>query len=774
MTIITKDRGSYIQEKEFDKERFHSFFMELVEDTNYQEEFKDSTLQDIYDATVSMISARKKVEAERLFDFFIREINGKVSANETKLVYLSATVLRRKQIKQASKLRGFDYRKGYGDYYSLVKQLVEQGKYDEVILEKYTEEELNNLGRLIVTDRDKDFDYSGLLALSKVFLSKVGKNEEIIELPQERYLTTAIYTMQDEPKKLRYDYIKRAYDVTSQRIIGLATPMLKNLGTPHGSGASCQIVTIDDNLNNIFDSFKQIARFSQEGSGLGVYLGFLRSAGSWIRGVKGVSSGVIKPCGILSKMAEYVDQTGTRKAGIAAYLPIWHGDVMEFLELKLKTGTQENRAHSIHLALTIPDEFMRRLDKRELFTLFDPYEVKKTLGFDLNKLYDKVKLKEGEEPNKEDHAFTYHYRIAEKADLKLKKVVNATDIYAREFSARMTGGEPYRYYSDTAARKNPNGHAGMPHGSNLCSEIVQNMEFDKDVSEELREDGYVVTGSIGEGLVTCNLTSQVLHRAHYLSDKEYQDVVDIQFRIMDNVISLHRTPVPQATHTNDLYRATGAGMLGFATTLAEEQIKWESEEASEFADKVFKRYLKAQLKASHKLAVERGSYPLFEGSDWQTGEFFDKRGLIGEEWEEYRTLTSKGLRNAYLTAVAPTSTNSVITGGSPSIDPLQHVVYSEKKANLTTLIVPPNYSDKTKFFYKSGYEMDEMWSLKIIASAQKYVDQAISHNYHISKHTSGSELLRLDKYTWDNGIKTTYYTRSEGMQLPDDCVMCEG
>lgn len=774
MTIITKDRGSYIQEKEFDENRFKAFFNELVDDTKYKESFSKEVLDTIYDNTVSMITARKKVEAERLFDFLIREINGAVTVDETKLVYLSATVLRRKQIKQASRLRGFDYRKGYGDYYSLVKQLVEQGKYDEVLLEKYTEDELNKLGKLIVEDRDKDFDYSGLLALSKVFLSKVGKNDEIIELPQERYLTTAIYAMQDEPKKMRHGLIKKTYDVTSKRIVGLATPMLKNLGTPHGSGASCQIVTVDDNLNNIFDSFKQIARFSQEGSGLGVYLGFLRSAGSWIRGVKGVSSGVVKPCGILSKMAEYVDQTGTRKAGIAAYLPVWHGDVMEFLELKLKTGSQENRAHSIHLALTIPDEFMRRLENRELFTLFDPYEVKKVLGFDLNRLYDKEKLKDGEEPDKEKHAFTYHYRIAEKADLKLKKVVKATDIYGREFAARMTGGEPYRYYSDTAARNNPNNHVGMPYGSNLCSEIVQNMAFDKHVSEELQENGYVVTGSIGEGLVTCNLTSQVLHRAHYLSEEEYQEAVDIQFRIMDNVISLHRTPVPQATHTNNLYRATGAGMLGFATTLTEEQIRWESDEASEFADKVFKRYLKAQIKASHKLAKERGSYPLFEGSDWNTGEFFDKRGLVGEEWDEYRELAKKGLRNGYLTAVAPTSTNSVITGGSPSIDPLQHVVYSEKKANLTTLIVPPNYSNKTKFFYKSGYEMDEMWALKIIASAQKYVDQAISHNYHISKNTSGSELLRLDMYTWNSGIVTTYYTRSEGLDLPDDCIMCEG
>lgn len=300
------------------------------------------------------------------------------------------------------------------------------------------------------------------------------------------------------------------------------------------------------------------------------------------------------------------------------------------------------------------------------------------------------------------------------------------------------------------------------------------MDFDRDVTTKLEEDGYVVTKRIGEGLVTCNLSSLVLHNTHDLDEETYQRVVDIQFRMLDNVISMARLSVPQATHTNSLYRAVGAGVLGLATLMADKGISWESPEAAEFTEEVFKRYLKAQITASHKLSQERGSYPLFEGSDWNTGLFFDKRGLVGEEWEPYRQMATKGMRNAYISAVAPTSSNSIIMNGSPSIDPLYDVLYTENKSGVNVLIVPPNFNNKTRWFYKSGFDMDEMWSINIVAAAQKYVDQAISHNMHVSENIKASELLRLDIGAWKKGLKTIYYTHTNDRELPENCIMCEG
>jgi len=770
MTFVLKDRKSYIQRTEFSKERFERFFNEIVQDSEKQ--YPGEDLQDIKNKVIDEVLSKQEIYADKLFDLIIREANEKISKDTPQFTYLSAATLRRKLYKYASKERGFDYKKGYGDYYGLVKMLTEKGLYSEDILNSYTEDEIRLAGTFIDKEKDKLFSYAGLYLMNNTYLVK-GYNGEVLELPQERFLTTALYLMKDEDKEKRLDLVKEAYWVLSNHYVGLATPTLKNSGTPHGTLSSCHIVTMDDDLQSIMNALKQIARFSQNGAGLGVYLGFLRANGSWIRGFKGRATGITHPSRLLSVLAEYVNQLGQRKAGIAAYLPVWHFDIFDFLDLRLKTGSQEKRAHSIKTAVCLPDEFMRRLKSKKTWTIVDPYEVKKKLGIDINRLYDKKRLEDGEEPNPKDHAFTYYYREIEKADLELKKTVAATDIYKSIFIARKTGGTPYLYFSDTAARMNPNSHKGMPFGSNLCSEIIQNMNYDTIVDEQLQENGFVVTKVYGDGLVTCNLNSLVLHNV-FTQDVDLQRIVDIQFRMLDNVISLNRTVVPQATHTNNLYRAVGAGALGLVTLMTEKGIKWESSEASKFVEEIFEKYHMAAIKASHKLAMEKGSYPLFEGSEWNTGEYFDKRGFNSPEWQEIKQMAMKGMRNGYLMAIAPTSSNSIIMNGSPSIDPLYEVIYREEKSGLNVIIVPSNYSPKTMWFYKSGFAMDEMWAINVIAAAQKYVDQAISHNMHVLKSIKASEMLRLDMGAWEKGLKTIYYTYTEDYERDENCIYCEG
>ena len=301
------------------------------------------------------------------------------------------------------------------------------------------------------------------------------------------------------------------------------------------------------------------------------------------------------------------------------------------------------------------------------------------------------------------------------------------------------------------------------------------MDFNKQIEEVLTDDGFVVTKSYNDGLVTSNLSSLNYGKVFKPEvAKDLQDIVDIQVRMLDNVISMNRAVVPQAIHTNNEYRAIGAGSMGMVRYLTDNGIKWESNKASEVFESLFKKQLQATIEASHKLALEKGSYPKFKGSDWNTGAFFDKRGFYSEEWEKYREMASKGMRNSYLLAVAPTSSNSMISNTSPSIDPPYAVVYREKKVGINLMYVPSNYNNRTKWFYKSGFDMDEMWAIQHVASAQKYVDQGISHNMHVSKDISASELLRLDLGAWERGLKTIYYTYVQGNGLAEDCIMCEG
>ncbi|MGG2091357.1 ribonucleoside-diphosphate reductase subunit alpha [Bacillus sp. S13(2024)] len=772
MTIILKDRKSYIQKTEFDKERFDRFFNEIVTDS--EKTYDPTTLQAIKDRVVEDVLSKKEICADKLFDLIIREANEKISTNTPEYTYLSASTLKRKLYKKASKERGFDYREGYGDYYTFVKMMTEKGIYGEELINSYTKEELDLAGSFIDKEKDKKFTYSGLFLLNKNYLAK-GYDEEVLELPQERYMSVALYLMHQENREQRMDYVKEAYWALSNHYVGLATPTMTNSARPMGTLSSCHIMTMGDSMQSIMDVIKDSATFSQNGAGLGIILNNLRANGSWIRGYKGRASGVMGVMKLANEIANYVNQLGVRKGGLSLYLPVYHFDIYDFLDARLKTGSQERRAHSIFTAVNLPDEFMRRLNSRSTWTLFDPYEVKKKLGFDLNDMYDKKRLQKGEEPNPIDHEFTYHYRLAENSKLELSKTVEAKEVYGKIFTSRKTGGTPYLYFSDTAARMNPNSHKGMPKGSNLCSEIIMNNsedEFEKDI---LLDDGTVVQRKKGEDLVTCNLSSKVLY--NIIKDEvDLQRVSDIQFRMLDNVITLNRTVVQQATHTNHLYRAVGSGAMGLATLLAEKQIQWDSEEANEFVDKLFEEISYCDITASYKLAMEKGSYPLFEGSEWNTGEYFEKRGYFSDKWVELREKVSQGIRNGYLSAVAPTGSNSVINGSvSPALDAMYEVVYQEEKAGMRTTMIPPNYSPKTMWFYKSAFEMDEMWSLKIIAAAQKHIDQSISHNMHLHKSVKASEMLRLDNAAWEMNMKTIYYTYQDTNDInrSEGCTFCE-
>lgn len=798
MTTIITNNG---EKHPFELDRFENTLTEMFEKTGRLQQFSESERKNFLQNLLYRVDVKPEIESTELYDYIIREANERTSEKMPQYSYLSAVTLLKKLYKKVAKARGFQFGHHYKNYAEFVKDMVNQGIYDESLILDYTESELEEAGKMLDASKDKLFSYAGLFLLQKNYLAKkmdtdtlrrfdeldefeleelleesqnpANTSEEILELPQERFLTAALYLMKDEKKKNRLHFVKEAYWALSNHLIGLATPTLTSAGRPSGTLSSCHILTMDDSLNNILDVIKDTGTFCQNGAGIGIYLGNLRTDGSWIRNYKGRSTGIVGPAKLLNEIAQYVNQLNQRKGGIAVYLPLDHGDIMDFLDLRLRTGSQERRAHALFTAITIPDEFMRRLKAKGTWTTFDPYEVKKRLGFDLHQMYDKKRLKDGEEPNPVDHAYTYHYRIAEKAPLKLKRTYSVKEIYEAIYRARKTGGTPYLYFSDTAARLNPNDHAGMPLGSNLCSEIIQNMIHDTYEKEDLLETGQVVIIKKGEGLVTCNLSSLVLHNV-FTKDVDLQRVVDIQYRMLDNVISLNRTPVPQARNTNNLYRAVGAGQLGLATLLAELGIHWDSWEAVQYVDQLFEKIAFANITASHKLAVEKGSYPLFEGSKWNTGEYFEERGYNSPEWLELKAKVATGIRNGYLMATAPTGSNSLIQNGSPSLDALYDVVYLNKKEDMNATIVPSNYNFRTKGFYKSAFQMDEMWSINIIASAQKHVDQGISHNMHLPRETKGGDLFRLDYAAWDKGLKTIYYTYTRDIERKNDCVFCEG
>ena len=180
----------------------------------------------------------------------------------------------------------------------------------------------------------------------------------------------------------------------------------------------------------------------------------------------------------------------------------------------------------------------------------------------------------------------------------------------------------------------------------------------------------------------------------------------------------------------------------------------------------------AAVKADAALAREKGRYALFEGSDWQTGAYFEKRGYTSEKWQALaETVAVQGMRNAYLLAVAPTSSTSILSGTSAGIDPIMKKFFLEEKKGSMLPRVAPELSMDTWWYYKAAHLIDQSWSVRAAGLRQRHIDQAQSMNLYITNDYSMRQVLRLYLEAWRVGVKTIYYVRSKALEV-EDCESC--
>lgn len=649
--------------------------------------------------------------------------------------------------------------KAYTDFADNVERLVQKGLYTSVLMEKYSREDLNKLGEFLDPDKDKLFTYIGLKTLMDRYVA-VDFNKQPVELPQERWLIIAMTLMQNETEN-RLEKIAESYWALSNLYMTVATPTLANAGKPHGQLSSCFIDTVDDSLQGIYDSNTDIANLSKYGGGIGVYMGKVRSRGSSIRGFKGASSGVLPWIKQLNNTAVSVDQLGQRQGAIAVYLDVWHKDIFTFLDLKLNNGDDRLRAHDIFTGICLPDIFMEQVDARGDWHLFDPHEVRTVMGYSLEDYYDETKA---------SGSFRKKYEECVNHPELTRETVPAIEIMKRVMRSQLETGTPFMFYRDEVNRANPNKHEGMVYSSNLCTEITQNQSPTEFESVTL-EDDIVVTRSKPGDFVVCNLSSVNLGRA--VPADVLERLITIQVRMLDNVIDMNKIPVVQAQRTNARYRGIGLGTFGWHHLLALKNIQWESDEAVEFADKLYEKIAYLTIKASMELANEKGAYPLFEGSDWQSGAYFENRNYDSKEWRELRIdVATNGIRNGYLMAVAPNSSTSVIAGSTASIDPIFKPFYHEEKKDYKLPVIAPDLDHNTYDVYRrSAYIVDQRWSIKQNAARQRHIDQAISFNVYVPNNIRASVLLNLHIQAWKSGMKSTYYTRSTASDI-EECEWC--
>ena len=647
------------------------------------------------------------------------------------------------------------------DFKSKIAFLTENGLYGKYILENYTKDEIDELESYMDFTRDDIFTYSGLDLVKKRYLITNHKGD-LIEKVQEMFMGIAMHLA--IPEKDKIAFAKRLYDILSTLKATMATPTMTNARKPFNQLSSCFIDTVPDTLKGIYRSITNFAEVSKHGGGMGLYFGKVRANGSDIRGFEGVAGGVIRWIRLANDTAVAVDQLGVRQGAVAVYLDIWHKDIPEFLGLRTNNGDDRMKAHDVFPGVCVPDLFWKltRDDINADWHMFDPHEVEKKYGKAIEDTY-------GEQFEE------FYNKLVEDKDIS-RRTMSVKDMVRLLIKSWTETGTPFIFNRDAVNRLNPNKHMGMIYSSNLCTEIAQNMSPSESVSTEIIDengDTIIVNKTRPGDFVECNLASLTLGKVDVNDSQELEETVRTVVRALDNVIDLNYYPTPYAKVTNKKYRAIGLGTSGYHHMLVKNDISWQNEQAhGEFVDRVYEDINYYAIKESLQIAKEKGAYTCFEGSDWESGAYFDLRDYKSERWEELRKeVKENGLRNGYLMAIAPTGSTSIISGTSAGVDPIMSRYFLEEKKGAIVPRVAPGLTTKTFWLYENAHDIDQNISMRMAGIRQRHIDQAQSVNIYITTEYSMRQLLNIYISAWEAGVKSIYYVRGKSQEV-EECDSC--
>lgn len=677
---------------------------------------------------------------------------------EPKWEYIGARFL---YMKFEKRLKTELAKRGIESFYEKIQYLTKEGLYGSYILENYSKEEILEAESYMKPERNNLFNYSGLDLLLNRYVIQTHDHIKL-ETPQEMYMGIALHLAMKEMKD-KMKWVKKFYDMLSKQEVTMATPTLSNARKPYHQLSSCFIDVVPDSLEGIYRSIDNFAKVSKFGGGMGMYFGKVRATGSTIRGFEGAAGGVIRWIRLVNDTAVAVDQLGVRQGAAAVYLDVWHRDLPEFLQLRTNNGDDRMKAHDIFPAVCYPDLFwkMAKEDLEQKWYLMCPHEIFMVKGWRLEDCY-------GEE-------WEEKYRQCIEDERIKKRSITIKEIVRMVLKSAAETGTPFTFNRDTVNRANPNGHKGMIYCSNLCTEIAQNMQETESISTEIKtKDGetVVVTTTKPGDFVVCNLASLSLGHLSVEDKKYMKDIVGTAVRALDNVIDLNFYPVPYAQITNQKYRGIGLGVSGYHHLLAKKNILWESEEHLKFADELFEMINYFTVLASADLAEEKGTYQFFEGSDWHTGAYFEKRNYVSKEWKELEyKVRNTGMRNGYLLAAAPTSSTSILAGTTAGLDPVMKKFFMEEKKGSMLPRVAPDLSLDTYYYYRNAHNIDQSFSVKACGVRQRHIDQAQSLNLYITNNYTLRQLFHLYVEAWEAGVKTIYYVRSKSLEV-EECESC--
>ncbi len=647
--------------------------------------------------------------------------------------------------------------------------LVENKYYDPIVVNKYEFEDIKALFKRAYAHKFRFKSFLGAYKYYTSYTLKTFDGKRYLERYEDRVCMVAL-TLADGNLELAGHLVD---EIISGRFQP-ATPTFLNSGkAQRGEPVSCFLLRIEDNMESIGRAINSSLQLSKRGGGVALLLSNLREQGAPIKHIENQSSGVIPVMKLLEDSFSYANQLGARQGAGAVYLHAHHPDIMRFLDTKRENADEKIRIKSLSLGVVIPDITFELAKRNDDMYLFSPYDVERVYG----KAFADVNISENYDDMVEDP------RIS-------KTKLNARAFFQTLAEIQFESGYPYIMFEDTVNDANP--IAGRITHSNLCSEILQ-VSTPSTYHEDLSYD------EVGED-ISCNLGSMNIAMA--MDSPDFSATIETAIRGLTAVSEQTAIDsVPSIRKGNDKSHAIGLGQMNLHGYLGRERIHYGSEEGIDFTNIYFYCVLFEALKASNKIAIERGvKFGGFEESKYATGEFFDK--YIDAEWapatervkelfdasnisiptqDDWRELKASiqehGLFNRNLQAVPPTGSISYINNSTSSIHPIASKIEIRKEGKIGRVYYPAPHMDNDNLeYFQDAYEIGYEKIIDTYAAATQHVDQGLSLTLFFKDTATTRDINRAQIYAWRKGIKTIYYIRLRQVALEgtevQGCVSC--
>ena len=645
-------------------------------------------------------------------------------------------------------------------------------------IEKYGSE---NIDSVINHENDYNFDYFAWRSLQEMYLLKTPQGK-VIERPQHMYMRVALWVTKSFEEAVSY------YESLSNQIISPATPIMINAGTKTPQLASCVLhYNNGDSRQGLLETLNDISTYSSDAAGIGLCMSNIRSKESRINSSGGFAGGLLKYLKIVNESLRFFNQQGRRPGSAAIYIEPWHKDIIDLLEIKKNTGSEELRAKDLFTSIWLPDNFMNAVKNNSDWYLFCPNDI----------------VKAGIKPLQECYGDEYEDNYGRAVELGLGKKVKAQNIWNKIIESQVETGVPYLCSKDSANRKTNHQNIGVIKQSNLCNEIYQYTDES--------------TTAI------CTLSSMVLKnfivKGKFDFNWLYSEVKKV-VRALNKVIDINSYSTEQGRKGGLEQRAIAIGTQGLADVFFLMDYIFTSEESKKLNKDIFETIYFAAITSSMELCKsgEYKPYQFFEGSPMSKSVFqFDMWGLDYEglssmwDWDSLKLEVSKyGVCNSLFTAQMPVASSAKITGSFEMTEPAHSALFNRRVVGGEILIVnkylindfeklgiwgedlkneiimnegsiqninfnnyldpeDKNYKKKVKRVehlipkYKTIWEISQRELIDMAADRAPFIDQSQSMNIYMSEPTL-SKISSSHFHSWGKGLKTLcYYVRTKAI-----------